>query len=72
MRQPVVHRGVIQEDPITGVIYVRCPRCGREAVGWLLKRADVCSPKDWGVCIREPETIEAKRRAAAGHRVEAE
>ena len=35
-----------------------CPRCKREAVGWPLRRADVCSPRDWAVCIREPETVE--------------
>lgn len=29
-----------------------CPRCGRENHPWPLKRADVCSPKDWAHCIR--------------------
>lgn len=29
-----------------------CPRCGRVNDPWPLKRADVCSPKDWAVCIR--------------------
>ena len=31
-----------------------CPRCHRPAVGWILQRADVCSPADWGRCVREP------------------
>ena len=37
-----------------------CPRCKREAVGWLLKRADVCSPKEWAHCLRELDAIAAK------------
>jgi hypothetical protein len=41
---------------------VICPRCKREAVGWPLKRADVCSLKSWEVCIREPHEIERKKR----------
>jgi hypothetical protein len=39
-----------------------CPRCGRQAVGWPLKRADVCSPKNWVDCIRNPEDIIAKQK----------
>lgn len=34
-----------------------CPRCKRPVTGWLLKRADVCSPKDWATCIRQPEAV---------------
>ena len=34
-----------------------CPRCKREVRPWLLKRADVCAPKDWVVCIRQYEDI---------------
>lgn len=36
---------------------VICPRCKREAVGWPLKRRDICSPKDWIYCLREPNTV---------------
>lgn len=36
---------------------VTCNRCGREAVGWPLARADLCSPRDWVSCIREPESV---------------
>lgn len=38
-----------------------CPRCQREATGWPLQRADVCSPKEWASCLRNPETIIAKQ-----------
>lgn len=34
-----------------------CPRCKREAKGWPVYRADVCSPSDWVSCIREPVNI---------------
>jgi hypothetical protein len=34
-----------------------CDRCGRPVVGWLLKRADVCSPDRWENCIREPQAV---------------
>lgn len=34
-----------------------CPRCNRLAVGWPLKRADVCSPAGWKNCLREPSAI---------------
>lgn len=37
-----------------------CPRCQRETHGWPLRRADVCSPKAWVACIRNPEVIQAK------------
>ena len=41
-----------------------CPRCKREAVGWPLKRPDICSPKGWAYCIRDPEDIiKAKKEA---------
>jgi hypothetical protein len=40
-----------------------CPRCKREAVGWPLRRADRCSPKDWVRCLREPDNV----RATASH-----
>jgi hypothetical protein len=36
---------------------VICPRCGREAKGWPLKRGDRCSPSDWVSCIRDPDLI---------------
>lgn len=36
---------------------VTCPRCKREARGWPLKRADLCSPKHWVYCIRDPWDI---------------
>ncbi len=36
---------------------VECPRCKRPAVGWPLRRPDICSSKDWAHCIRNPETI---------------
>jgi hypothetical protein len=39
-----------------------CPRCKREAVGWPLLRVDVCAPKYWVKCLREPETIIKKSR----------
>jgi len=37
-----------------------CPRCQREAIGWPLRRADVCAPKGWQYCLREPEAIAKK------------
>jgi len=40
---------------------VICPRCKRLAVGWPLKRADICSPKYWRNCIREPESVLTKK-----------
>jgi hypothetical protein len=45
---------------------VICPRCQRQAVGWPLRRADRCSPKDWAKCLREPDNVRAvasERRA---------
>jgi hypothetical protein len=42
-----------------------CPRCKRVAVGWPLRRADVCAPKGWIHCLREPETIASKAKAHA-------
>jgi hypothetical protein len=36
---------------------VICPRCKRKAVGWPLRRKDLCSPKHWANCIREPSRI---------------
>jgi hypothetical protein len=36
-----------------------CPRCKRVATGWSLRRADVCSPKDWAQCIRQMADVEA-------------
>lgn len=39
-----------------------CPRCKREATGWPLRRADLCSPRDWVNCIRNPEAIITKER----------
>lgn len=47
---------------------VTCPRCKREAVGWPLSRHDVCSPKDWVKCIREPEVIRQMTKAPAKSR----
>jgi hypothetical protein len=41
---------------------VTCPRCKRQTSGWLLKRADICSPKYWGRCIRQPEDILRKEQ----------
>jgi len=41
-----------------------CPRCKRIAKGWPLHRPDVCSPKEWMNCIREPTVIEAKQSHA--------
>jgi len=38
-----------------------CPRCGRKVEPWPVERADVCSPKDWEVCIRTFENIEKER-----------
>lgn len=49
------------ESQLTGQFHVTCPRCKREAYGWPLKRADVCAPKEWVHCLRNPETIIAKR-----------
>lgn len=37
---------------------VLCPRCNRPMVGWPIKRADICSPKYWANCIRNPRTAE--------------
>jgi hypothetical protein len=42
---------------------MKCPRCEREAVGWVLRRADVCAPKGWAHCLREPSVILAKQAA---------
>lgn len=39
---------------------VICPRCKRVAVGWPLKRGDVCAPKYYTYCLREPSVIRAK------------
>jgi hypothetical protein len=50
---------------------VICPRCKRKAVGWPLKRADVCSPKDWADCLRHPSVIlnrQAKEAKLAAER----
>ena len=43
-----------------------CPRCKREAVGWPWRRPDVCSPKTWASCIREPEAI-MEKAGRCGH-----
>lgn len=32
-----------------------CDRCGREASDWPIKRGDVCSPRSWVRCIRQPK-----------------
>lgn len=41
----------------------RCPRCGRKVHPWPLRRADLCSEDDWGVCIRLWENIfEAEKK----------
>ncbi len=42
-----------------------CPRCQREALGWPLRRADLCSPKGWAFCLREPEAIVAQQARQA-------
>ena len=34
-------------------VAVTCDRCKREMRPWPLRRADVCSPKDWAYCIRQ-------------------
>lgn len=39
---------------------VICPRCKREAHGWPVLRADVCSPKNCKHCIRQPENVVKK------------
>ena len=41
---------------------IRCPRCNREAMGWPLRRKDICSPQGWAFCLREPSVILATRR----------
>lgn len=46
---------------VNGVLV--CDRCGRQAVGWPLKRADVCSGPDWVYCIRNPPEVMASWRA---------
>jgi hypothetical protein len=46
--------------------HVICPRCGRLATGWPLKRTDVCSLPDAVVCIRQPETVLAAIARKAG------
>lgn len=50
------------EQPVAPI----CPRCKRVATGWLLKRADVCSPKHYAQCMRQVADVEADiaRRAA--------
>jgi len=40
---------------------VICPRCKRRAEGWPLRRADICSPKNWVNCIRDPYVILAAK-----------
>jgi len=41
----------------------RCPRCRRPVKPWPLRRADICSPDDWAVCIRHwPDIAEAEGR----------
>lgn len=35
-----------------------CPRCGRVVTGWPIRRADVCSPKQWVHCIRSREDVQ--------------
>jgi hypothetical protein len=40
-----------------------CPRCRRPMVGWPLVRPDLCSPKGWVSCIRNPEAVAAKAGA---------
>lgn len=43
-------------DPPAAVATERiCPRCKRATDGWPLRRADVCSPRWWGRCIRTPQ-----------------
>lgn len=45
----------------------QCDRCKRETNGWPLKRADVCSPKHWARCIRQPRNV-AKAKPPAKRR----
>jgi hypothetical protein len=47
----------------TGLIC--CPRCHREVDPWPLKRADICSPKDWAYCIRQMDNVLAQLAEAA-------
>lgn len=49
-----------------GHLLEACPRCMREAHGWSLKRADVCSPSDWANCIRDPQVIWSNAVIKAG------
>ncbi len=49
----------------TALELVVCPRCQREALGWPLRRADLCGPKDWAFCLREPEQIIAQQARQA-------
>ena len=44
---------------------INCPRCNREAMGWHLRRRDVCSPQGWAFCLREPDVILATRHEPA-------
>lgn len=42
-----------------------CPRCERRVEPWPLKRADVCAPREWVVCIRHwPDIMKAEKRLA--------
>jgi hypothetical protein len=50
--------------------FVVCPRCGRVAVGWPLKRTDDCSIDRYNVCFRNPETIIAKHPFAKTRRID--
>jgi hypothetical protein len=42
---------------------MKCYRCKREMKPWPLKRADVCSSKDWVSCIRWPNEKDAAHGA---------
>jgi len=54
MPRPPIIQYATASDGMPGVV---CPRCNRVTTGWPLHRADVCSPKDWGECIRQPGVI---------------
>lgn len=38
-----------------------CERCGRVLRPWPLKRADLCSPKEWVYCIRQLDRVSEPR-----------
>lgn len=38
-----------------------CRKCGRPQDPWPLRRADLCSPPDWAVCIRPLDDTNTNR-----------